>query len=357
MAYNTPPFLQRLTPFIAFLGGFIWDALTLGQRMTPLAFARLGVFLLCSALLVLLLARRHVLHQRAPAQTAGARGKIKLLRWHGPYLLLQFFYGGIFSALFILYFKSSGHLGTWLTTAVLGALLVGNEFARDHYARRFTLTWSLFALNAILLFNFVLPHLAGSLEAKWFYLSTASGILLTHGLHRLAKGRPGRIAPAWGIAGAMLLAWHLNMVAPVPLVMKSLNAGLDFQKHERNFTLAIEPAPTWQFWREQAAQIHVPQGERLYGVSAVFAPKGITAALEHRWELHETQGWRQVTASRFNTTGGREQGFRGYSWVSNPQAGDWRLTVATQDGRIIGTQSFRVARSEGSDIRRILRKF
>ena len=336
--------LQRFYPLTAFLGGFIWDALTIGQRVSVAAFWRLGAFLLGAALLALWLARRNSLKQLAPEPGNGWRGRFRGLLWQAPYLLLQFFYGGIFSALFIFYFKSSGHLGTWLMTAFLGALLVGNEFAGDHYGRRFTLTWALFALNAILLFNFALPHIVGSLDPRWFYISTGSGILLANAMHRLAPGRPGRILPAWGIAAILLLAWNLGMIAPVPLVKRDMAVGHAFVQESGRYAIQVERAPSWMFWRDQAATIQLAEGERLYGISAVFAPQGVTAALEHRWEFREAGGWRQVSQNRFQTAGGRERGFRGYSWVVNPQPGEWRFIVATQDDRTIGTLSVRVER-------------
>ena len=336
--------LQRFYPLAAFLGGFIWDALTIGQRMSAVAFWRLGVFLLGAALLALWLARRNALQEAAPPPGANWRGKFPRLCWQVPYLLLQFFYGGIFSALFILYFKSSGHLGTWLMTAFLGILLVGNEFAGDHYGRRFTLTWALFALNAILLFNFALPHMVGSLDPRWFYISTGSGILLTCFMWLLAPGRPGRILPAWGITAVLLLAWNFGMIAPVPLVKRDMAVGHEFVKESGRYVLQVERTPPWMFWRDQADTVHLAEGERLYGLSAVFAPQGVTADLEHRWETWESGGWHEVSRTRFQTTGGRERGFRGYSWVVNPQPGSWRFVVATQDGRTIGTLSVNVER-------------
>ena len=337
-------FLRRFYPLVAFLCGFIWDALTLGQNVRVVDFWRLGAFLLGAAVLAIWLAGRYARKLLAPEVSTGLRGNLELLAWQAPYLLLQFFFGGIFSALFILYFKSAGHLGTWLTTAFLGALLVGNELVGERYGRRFTLTWALFALNAILLFNFALPHMLGSLNPLWFYVSTATGLLLAHLLWRLAPGQPGRILPAWGLAATLVLAWNLGMIAPVPLVKRDLAVGHDFVQEAGRYALQVEQAPSWQFWRDQAATVHVADGGRLYGVSAVFAPPGVTAALEHRWEVHESGGWRLVYSSRFQSTGGRERGFRGYSWVLNPVAGDWRFTVATQDGRTIGILPVRVER-------------
>ncbi|KFB69660.1 DUF2914 domain-containing protein [Candidatus Accumulibacter vicinus] len=336
--------LRQFYPVAAFLGGFVWDALTIGQRIRVVDFWRLGAFLLGAALLTLWLARRGALGVAAPEADQSLRARFRSLIWQAPYLLLQFFFGGIFSALFILYFKSSGHLGTWLTAAFLGALLIGNEFAGDHYGQRFTLTWALFALNAILLFNFALPHALGSLNPLWFYASTATGLLLTLLLRWLAPGRPGRSGPAWSLAALLTLAFSLDMIAPVPLVKRQMAVGQEFVQADGNYTLQIERAAWWQWWRDQASTVHVPEGGRLYGVSAVFAPLGVTASLEHRWEVHAATGWRVVYRRPFQSTGGRDRGFRGYSWVLNPPPGDWRFIVATQDGRTIDILRVTVAR-------------
>ena len=142
----------------------------------------------------------------------------------------------------------------------------------------------------------------------------------------------------------LLLAWSFDMIAPVPLVKQDLAVGHEFVQEGTRFALKVEPAPSWQFWRDQAATVHLPDGGKLYGVSAVFAPLGVAAAMEHRWEMRGAGGWRLVYRNRFQSTGGREHGFRGYSWVLNPQPGEWRLVVATQDGRTIGIISFTVER-------------
>ena len=337
-------FLRRFYPLVAFFCGFIADALTLGQRVRVADFWRLGSFLAGAAVFALWLAWRESREKEPPLPARDLRGHVARLVWQAPYLLMQFFFGGIFSALFILYFKSSGHLGSWLTAAFLGGLLVANEFAGDRYGRRFTLTWSLFALNAILLLNFVLPHLAGSLDPRWFYASTLTGAMLAHGLWLIAPGRPGRIRPAWGIAMTLLVVWNLGMIAPVPLVKRSMAVGHDFVQTADRFILRVEQPPWWQFWRDQSTTVQVEEGARLYGVTAVFAPLGMTAELEHCWAVRENGGWRPVYCNRFRSAGGRERGFRGYSWVLNPKPGEWRFTVATQDGRTIGVLQVLVKR-------------
>ncbi|HNE34447.1 MAG TPA: DUF2914 domain-containing protein [Nitrospira sp.] len=349
--------LRRLYPLAAFLAGFVWDTLTVGQRVRVVDFWRLGAFLLGAAVLIHFLARREARQESAPSTGDGCwRERLVDLRRQAPHLLLQFFFGGIFSALFILYFKSSGHLGTWLMAALLGTLLIFNEFSGRTFHQRFTLIW-LFALSATLLFNFALPHAAGSLNPWWFYVSTVASVALTHLVWWLAPGRPGRILPSWGLGGALLLAWNFDMVAPVPLVKQDLVVGHAFVQGAGRYMLQVERAPSWQLWRNQSPTVRLLEGEKLYGVSAVFAPLGVAATLEHRWEFREPNGWREVYRNRFQTTGGRERGFRGYSWVANPQAGEWRFIVATQDGRTIGIVSARVERGVPSPEDLVLREF
>ena len=338
--------LRRFYPVAAFLGGFVWDALTIGQRVRALDLWRLGGFLFGAGLLVTWLAFRESRKRPAPPAGSTLRDHLADLVWQAPFLLLQFFFGGIFSALFILYFKSSGHLGTLLTTAGLGTLLVANEFAGKRYGRHFTLVWAFFALNAILLCNFALPHALGSLDPRWFYVSTALGMILTQAVWWLSPGRPGRILPAWGVAAVLLFAWIGDMIAPVPLVNQQLAVGQPFVQANERFSLTIEQAPRWQFWRDQSPTVHVAEGARLYGVSAVFAPLGVTAMLAHRWEKRENGHWQLIYSNSFASTGGRERGFRGYSWVLSPAPGQWRLSVATQDGRTIGNLGFTVVRGE-----------
>lgn len=338
---------KRLYPVAAFFGGFLWDALTIGQRVKVLDFWRLGSFLLGAALLLYWLAWRRNRFLHPPEPDGTRRGHLHQLRWHAPNLLLQFFFGGIFSALFILYVKSAGHLPAWLAAGFLATLLVANEFWRDRYGRRFTLNWCLFALSAILLMNFALPYAVGSLEPRWFYISTAVGLGLAHILYRLAPGKPGHISPTWGVALALVLAWHLDMIAPVPLVKKAVAVGQQFTLADGEFHLQVEKAPEWQFWRDQADTVHLPADGRLYGISAVFAPKGVSAPLEHRW-LHRNQegDWETFRHIRFTATGGRLGGFRGYSYLANPPLGPWRLIVATQEGHTITSLDFTLAAGE-----------
>jgi hypothetical protein len=341
------PFRAYL-PVLAFFCGFLWDGLTIGRAVTPADIWILSGYLAGAAVILWWLGhRRHALATTASEDVpriAEARSTSFLSSWwdRAPYLLLQFLFGGLFSALFILYFKSSSHLAAMLWSLGLGGLLVVNEFIGDKY-HRFTLTWALFGLCAMLLFNFLLPFLAGSINMAWFYLSTLAGAGLTHWLRKKTPGCPGRAAPVWVIAALLAVAYLLDIIPPVPLVKRDIQVGRNFERAAGEYRLTLEKASWWVFWRELSAEVHLAPGERLYCVSSVFAPSGLSTRLYHRWEHYEPmRGWVTVSRMGFGLFGGRDGGFRGYTYKQDVAPGQWRVHVETESGRTVVVHAFSV---------------
>jgi Protein of unknown function (DUF2914) len=347
--------LRKAQPALSFFGGFLWDYLTLGRRVQAMDLWILAGYLAGAAGILWYLGHRRAMPVPAVPEAAGpetpatglaaAWGGALALRWResGPYLLLQFFFGGLFSALFIFYFKSSNHPMAYVWALGLGTLLVGNEYLEDRY-RRFTLTWALFGVCAMLLLDFAIPHLVGSISAVWFVLGTLAGALLTHGLRHKTPGRPGRIAPVWIAAAGLLLAYALDVIPPVPLVIRDIAVGHALVKVDGKYRLREEKTPWWVFWRRVSRDVHLAPGERLYCVSAVFAPAGLTARLYHRWERYEPgRGW--VTYSRigFTLSGGRDAGYRGYSYKQNLPPGEWKVVVETENARTVAVHGFEIS--------------
>lgn len=328
--------LKQAFPALAFFGGFLWDALTLGRSVGVMDLWLLSVYLLAAGGLLWWLGKRHAASS-APAIPTPRSEWLE----SGPYLLLQFCFGSLFSALFIFYFKSSSHFLAGLWALGLGILLVANEFLDDHY-RRFTLTWAFFGLCAMLLLTFVIPHVVGSIGALWFVLGTLAGAGLAHGLRLKTPGQPGRILPVWLIAAGLLSAYVLDIIPPVPLVKKAIDVGHALTRTAGDYRLLQEKSPWWVFWRRTESEIHLAPGEPIYCVSAVFAPSGLSTRLVHHWQRYE-RGW--VTYSRipFSLAGGRGGGYRGYTYKRNLAPGEWRVRVETEDGRTVAIHRFEIS--------------
>jgi len=253
--------------------------------------------------------------------------------------VLQFFFGGIFSALFIFYFLSSGGLGGYLFVIGLAELLIGNEFLGSRYAE-LTLSWTFFTLSACMFFNFALAHLFRSINTFWFYLGTVVAMLLALVLRRLSRHEAASIKPSIAVA-ALLLALHaFNLIPPVPLVKKQMLMAHEMRREGKDYIARVE-SPEWRFWRTSSSTFHRRSGERVYCFTSVFVPNGIRTTIRHRWERIDANGdWVTMDLRPFSIAGGRQGGYRGYTFKQNLIPGRWRVTAESESGATIGFVDF-----------------
>lgn len=265
--------------------------------------------------------------------------------------VLQFLYGGIFSALFIFYFLSSSSLPGYFVVVGLGALLVGNEFLESAYSE-LSLSWAFFALSAIMFFNFALAHLFRSINTFWFYAGTLIALLVVVVLRRMSKADSATVAPAIGLTVLMLLLHAMNAIPPVPLVKKQMLVAHEMTKTGRGYEALVE-SPEWQFWRGSSREFHRRGGERVYCFTSVFVPRGIETTIRHRWQILEDGLWKDAGVIPFRIAGGRDTGYRGFTWKQNIANGQWRVIAESESGAAIGIVSFRVVSGEPRHARTI----
>ncbi len=314
--------IRRWVPAAFFVGGFLWDAFTLGRSITSLdLWILLGYLTGAAAILVMI----------------GREVKFRYSQYLNA--VLQFFFGGIVSALFIFYFLSSSSLASYLVVAALALLLVGNEFLEDAYSE-LTLSWAFFTLCAAMFFNFALAHLFRSLSTFWFYLGTLIAVLLALLLRRTSKHESGSVKPAIVLAALMLVLHALNFIPPVPLVKKQMFLAHDLHRTRDGYTAAIEP-PGWRIWRTSSALFHRSGSERVYCFTSVFVPHGIKTTIRHRWQYY-ADGWKTADVRAFAIEGGRTSGYRGYTYKQNVTPGRWRVTAESESGAAIGILDFTV---------------
>lgn len=335
-------------PVIFFFGGFVWDALTIGRNVMASDLAIFTGYLFSAALILYLIGRPADEAAEASMQPQAKFFSVlkKLHTPRLPYFLLQFLFGSLFSALFILYFKSSSHWLAWLTSLVLGVLLVANEFLESEY-KRFTLSWAMFGLCAMLLFNFALPFMLGSIHAVWFYLSTLLGAALACWLYMKTPQHYGSIKPVGIIAALLMFAYAVDMIPPVPLVKRDIAVAYELNKMNGSYLLKQQASSWWVFWRKTSDDLDLLPGQRVYCFSSVFAPPGLQTRLVHRWQHYDKKsGWTTQSKAGFSISGGRYDGFRGYTYKSNLAEGDWRVSVETENEKTIAVYPFSVKHVE-----------
>jgi hypothetical protein len=351
-------------PAVAFFGGFFWDAATLGRSIQSSDLWILLGYLIVSALILIWMGRRGTMHgggvtasgaasthpegSASSAASAAAAPKsafARALEWvreDGPAFALQFCFGSLFSALVIFYFLSSSYLPGFLVVLALVALLVLNEFLESQY-HRFTITWTLFGTCSILFFNFALPHLVHSIHPFWFFVSTAAGVGLIYGLKALSPKAKGSLWPILATAGALVLLYLVNAIPPVPLVKKNIAICRNLERVDGQYLAEMERPPVYAFWRRSESVVRQRNGEKIFCFTSVFLPTGIQCTLYHHWYYDDPRRKEWVEASRiaFPVSGGRKDGFRGYTYKRNLAPGAWKVLVETESGRVLGTLHFR----------------
>ena len=78
----------------------------------------------------------------------------------------------------------------------------------------------------------------------------------------------------------------------------------------------------------------------MYAYSSVFAPTALSTHIVHHWEHKEGGQWATVSTVPFSIVGGRDGGYRGYSELPVFAEGEWRISVETTRGQLIGRESF-----------------
>jgi hypothetical protein len=70
----------------------------------------------------------------------------------------------------------------------------------------------------------------------------------------------------------------------------------------------------------------------------VFAPVALNTTVYHHWYFrpHEKSSFTHADRIPVKISGGREAGYRAYTFKQQLDPGDWRVDVEAEDGRIIG---------------------
>lgn len=335
-------------PPVFFFSGVAYDTLTL-TRIDRLQDNLL--LLICLLLLGLLI----VLTGRLGIEPAPDREQLAALSpfacWvlrARPYypLAVQFLLGGLFSAYTIFYSRSATLTGTAIFFVLLVLLLVGNEFLRDRLSS-LRLLVSLYALVCFAFFTFFLPVMTGRMNAAIFLAGAGLSAAVTFRVvqliywnnpERSKREAVGVTVPAVALIGLLVVFYFLNWIPPVPLSMKFGGIYHEVKKSGDRFELSFEKQ-WYQVWERSDSTF--PANEPVYCFTAVFAPVDLNTTIYHHWYFRPSSNKPFTHADRipFKIAGGREGGYRAYTFKQRLAPGDWRVDVETEDGRIIGRVS------------------
>ncbi|NLG17070.1 MAG: DUF2914 domain-containing protein [Fibrobacter sp.] len=324
--------LKPQLPTVCFLCGSTWDSLTLKRIDSALDLTIFSTYLFLSSIIVILISRK-VNFRFAKYLPSAA----------------QFFFGGMFSACTVYYFKSTSSLLTFLFLLCLAATLVCNEFLEKKYSNA-QVTFTFWSVCAAMILNFLLPVLTG-LMSPWIFLAAiATAFLLCFAISRIALSKVS-LKPVALIYSALILFYFLNVIPPVPLSQKKM-AIFRSVSHSGNEYVCTMEKPRWfePFKSGESVFKYSPQ-DTVFCFSSVFAPTRLKKEIYHHWYYKDPESgkWSEATRIGYRLTGGRDQGYRGYTYKKNIGPGSWKVMLKTKEGKTVGIRSFKVVSHDLSD--------
>ena len=335
---------QKYIPLIFFIGGFTFDSLTLGRidRLYDLTVLSLHMTLLTVTLCLYNL-------------TDDGKWKNTILERYEKYfpLAIQFFFGALSSA-FVIYFSRSVSLSKTLSFfIILVTLFIANEFIKNRISNKY-LQFSLYFFVSFTFFTFIIPVLVKVVNTNVFIFSGLVSLVFTLLLiiviyHSSPSTRSEiRIIKIIGIIFLMYttinLFYFFKLIPPVPLALKSGIAAHQVKLKNNKYIVTYETDEWNVFWREHRLKFIYKPGENVYVFTSIFAPTDINKTIFHRWKWYNgnTQQWEVTDDIGFNITGGRDDGYRGYTFKNNIKKGLWEVEVITEEELILGVVNFEI---------------
>lgn len=326
---------KYLSPLF-FIFGFIIDNLTLTR--VDLLFDNLVIisYLFIASVVIILINF---------AQTKNIKNDFfKLL----PFAM-QFIFGGLFSAYSIFYTKSASIASSWIFLLILYAFFIGNERLRKNYEKfSFQIGILFVAIFSFMIFS--VPVVLKQIGDWVFLVSGLLSLLIIFSLIYLLfnfvlnkdKLREKKIIKnIFGIYAIFNLLYFLNIIPPIPLAMKEIGVYKNLERVEvGDYILQKYQQPWYQVGNYF---LKIPVGAA-YVYSSVFAPADLNTSITHIWQKYNVINKKWVVVNKINYPiyGGRNDGYRGYSFKSNLTKGRWRVDVVTGRGQVVGRIKFTV---------------
>lgn len=266
--------------------------------------------------------------------------------------VLQFFFGGLLSTFLVFYFRSATLSVSWPFFLILAVAFIANESFKKHFAR-IVFQVSFFFLCLFSFDIFLVPVVVHSIGRATFVLSdivtlAILGIFLWL-LASWSKGKLHKSARAIfiSIAGIFVIInilYFLNIIPPIPLSLR--DAGIYHSVSSDgngNYIVSYEDRG-WLSFFDYSPDFHEVSDASIYAYTAIFSPANLSTNIIHNWQRYDDTNKSWVTVSRVElfVSGGRDGGFRTYSIQSNLLPGDWRVSVETPDGAVVGRLRFTI---------------
>ena len=147
------------------------------------------------------------------------------------------------------------------------------------------------------------------------------------------------------VPGIIFSLYFTNIIPAVPLTMREANFYQSvFKKTNTFYTFNQKCIKSWNPFVNCYFVYDDLYDDNISFYNEVQAPAKLNAKLSHKWEYYnKSRGvWELKNIASYYVYGGRENGYRGYTSITNIQKGLYKVTVMIDDKRVLGSKKFEV---------------
>ena len=335
---------ERHLGAVVFVTGFITDIFTFGELgLSWVSLLFIGYIVLTGIAIIF----THHSHSQSQLAESTPRRTTRIV---AP-LVAQFFIGSLLSGTLIFYARSATLFVSWPFLILLIAIFVGNEYFRK-YKERLTFQAIQFFLVVYAYTLFAFPFYTHTLTKQTFLYSSLVAVSLSFtfflilffvGKKRFLESFTRLFTACTFLTALLIGSYYTGILPPLPLSLKDVGVYHSLERTNGTYVLTQEVSTPW-YLPFAPTVMHIQAGEPLYGYSAVFAPGSFSTNLIHAWEKYDVvqKKWIPQSKVAFTLSGGRNDGYRGYSYITNATPGPWRLSVLSESEQVLGRVQFEV---------------
>lgn len=327
-----------------FICGFVFDAWMVAYPDKPAFIIHQAIYLFVIALLIHyeLLFRLEKWH---PSNFA-------LKIWPYQNFALHFCLGTLLNVYSLFYIKSASLFSSIIFLLLMIVMIFLNELPFVKKSEKVNLKVGLYSICLFSFFSIVYPLIFGFIGLIPFCFSVLStiGILLVQ--LKMLKNlvtEPGVLfnaifAPVVTVVIIFTTFFFLGLIPPVPLSVKEQGVYHKLEKRDSHYYLYAEMDDN-SFWNFGKTTFHAEPNDKIYFYSQIFSPGRISDKVIVHWFRKNNMGdWENMDQVPVAVKGGREEGFRAFTFKSNFDAGEWKILVETSSGAEISRLYFDVVK-------------
>lgn len=317
-----------LVSVIVFLSGFLIDVFTLGDIDDTFSLVQQLVYL-CAITYILY----YEMINKAPKWLAKY--------WEYRELIITFLFGSLLSIYTLYFFHSASQISGLLFIALLGLLLVANEFPQFQRLE-FGVKFVVLSLCTISYLLIVFPIFFGHISVLGFFIGVFASLGIFLGLYKLEEKKipdlkKRYLYPVVGTHIFFILAYFLNIIPPVPIAVKHIGVYHSIEKLDGIYRVSFLPRK-YLFWFDSNNEFSARAEDSLNIFVQIFSPR----AFEDKVFLEFYKDGVKQDRIPIGIKGGRSEGFRGFVNKKNYSPGHWQVVVVSSDNRPFGDYSFEV---------------